>query len=514
LKVVQIMDYETWRALLQEHDDNDGGYEDQEDDIYGNYGNYGNRDEEEEEDEGCKVLQLEELNRGDRDMLLAKFGSRNVEEVRTLTRFERGVFANEDFVSSDFCIQFLYKVELDLVRDDFRQNIKQLFVDTPELRASYLRFGVDQKRYKVIIKTRCPTVKYQSMNFLKGGELDRALRKYMAKDREVRFDLEKDVLVRISVIRTGDDEYAVLVTESRLVADAWKEADFLRYAFGIDSSDALVQITPKKEATFAASDYWSSILDRLHSMPRLPRFNKYPGRYRQQWHYARIDSEMQKLLVSKSFGNRDMMMSILHTAWGMMQKQVNYGRDTYMCLIMSDNMLSLENSSRTASCIYPIPVRLSTDDDPTIKELVGRQLRQTLMSRSMACASMRDVMDRVGEPEDSFPLYIFFHGFLPDKKPYSKTGHKDGCRLVDLHTWDAGQTDLALYFDMNQDAIDYTFVYNPFCFDNRNVQSLAKFFEIGLSCVLLLWDEKVDLFEEVLQEEMRGWDKTFDTYIL
>ena len=499
------MDYDTWKALLQEHDDNYGSYEDS---PYENP-----REEEEEDDEGYKVLQLQDLNRSDRDMLLSKYGSRNVEEIRTLTKAERDIFGSADFVSKDFCIQLLYKVEMDLIRDEFRQNIKQMFMDTPELRVSYFRFGVDQKRYKLIVKTRFPLIKYQSMNFLSGENLDRALRKYMADDREAGFDLEKDVLMRISVIRTGDDEYAILLTESRLIAEAWNEQDFLRYAFGISSHAAPVELVQKKEASFAASDYWGSILDSMHTMPRLPRFNKYPGRRKQLWHYASIDKEMRNLLLSKSFGNKDMIMSILHTAWGMMQKQVNYGRDTYVCLILSDNLLNLENSSQTAGQVYPIPVRLSIDDDPTVKELVGRQLRQTLMSKSIACASMRSVMDRVGEPEDTFPLFLFFHGFLPDKLPYSKTGSKPGCRLVDLHTWDAGETDLALYFDMNKDSINYTFVYNPFCFENRSVQPLAKFFEIGLSCLLLLWDEKVSLFEEVLQEEMRGWDKSFDTYV-
>lgn len=477
-------------------------------------------------EEPVEVRHIHEVQGYDRLELTRRFGQqpeegRNyqcmkpIQEVRTLTEQEKCILQQQDFISHNFCIQFLYKVTGDLPRDIFRENVHNIFRRIPELRVNFVPLGLDHKYHKVVFEDVMPEVNYTSLNCLEGETLDNALQRTMAVDRRHGFDVEKDVLMRILIINTlRKNEYAILLTESRFIADAWNGEDFLSMAWeGLEVAEKGKNTAPPE---FSSSSYqhWDSVLANLPPPPSLPGYKGFDMRLDKRSYRVRLNKVDRSLLLTRSKGVRDLIMAILFTAWGLLQKHIERIRETCYCLILPSYSMKLKNAAKLAGIVHPIPMRLSCDEeDELVKDLVMRQLKQMLTAQSMPVSHMKDILTDTGQTLSAFPFFLHFHSFLGEKKGFADVDTKEHGALVDMHSWEAGLENFGLYFDMNNRELSYTIAYNTYCYSPANIEALGRAYDATLHCLLLLWDKEYSLFDEKLKEALRRWDRTYSVYV-
>ncbi|MBR3722633.1 MAG: hypothetical protein IKN12_07675 [Selenomonadaceae bacterium] len=438
-----------------------------------------------------------------------------IEEVRTLSGYERSVLTGEDFVSPQFNLQFLYKVKSDIEREDLMENMKNFFANTPLIRVNFFPIGKEAKMHKIVFVKRRPVVNFYSLKFLKNDALERTIEKLMKDELKKPFDIGSDVLIRFTFIKAGEEDYAIIVTESRLLAQSWREDDFFSQVFGFKKYKDTPILTPD-DPTFSMNmaKYYRNLMKDLPSTPKIPRFSPNYGKFTPKIYQTYLHPDLYKILKDKSMGNSDLMIAILSTAWGLLQKQVNYNRDTYFAILFSSYSLE-RNPQATASKIYPLPIRLTINDDATIKNITGRLLRQMLTGKSLGCTKMKYVLKTLGDPNELFPCYLHFHGFSQEQKDFGNVKLGEGYALLNVESSDAGRGDLNIYFDIRKEGLAITFRYNPYAFEQHTIRPLAKYFEIAVGCLLLSYGQNLSLFEEIYKENIKGWDRSFDsTYIM
>ena len=437
-----------------------------------------------------------------------------IAEVRTLDKYERSIFLGEDLVSPQFNLQYLYKVKSDIERRDIAEKINDFFANHPLLRVNFLSIGTDAKMHKILFKKREPIVNCLNLKFLKGETLDKSITKIMTEERQKPFNLSKDVLMRFTCIMAADDYYAVIITLPRLVSEFFNEREFFYRVFNvINPHKPLKAVLDEWDYSEETAWYYHHLLKGLPPTPNIPRFKKDNDHYVSRIHETFLHPELFNILNEKSFGKRDIMIAIIATAWGLLQKQVNYNRETYFALLLSDHNLG-DNAKITTGKIYPLPIRIIINSNAVISDIVGKILRQMLTSRSLGCSKMKYVLKPFGTPEDLFPCYLHFHDFTMAREDFDKADAREGYKLLDVKSQDAGREDLSLYFELRKEGLSVTFRYNPFCFTPRTIKPLAKYFEIAMGCLLLAYDQKFSIFEEIYQENIKGWDKTFASYML
>ena len=470
------------------------------------------------------IRKIEELDPTELAQLEDRYGNQNVgrfaehgtviSEVRTLDKYERSIFLGEDLTSPQFNLQYLYKIESDMDRRDIQAKINEFFANNPLLRVNFLSIGLDAKMHKILFKKREPMVNFYSMRFLKGDALNNSIEKMMENDRQKPFDLAKDPLLHFICVKVGDDFYAVIVTLSRLVTEVFNEREFFYRVFGVKNPPQIPKDTAKElDYSEETAAYYHKLLKDLPPIPKIPRFERDYNHFIPRIHQAFLHPELFKILKDKSFNKRDVMIAIIATAWGLLQKQVNYNRETYFALLLSDHNLG-DNAKITAGKVYPLPLRIAINDNSILKDIAGKVLRQMLTSRSLGCTKMKYILKPFGDPAELFPCYLHFHDFSKSAEEFDKAETLKSYKLLEVKSFDAGRSDLNIYFDIKKEGLAITFRYNPFCFTPRTIKPLAKYFEIAIGCLLLAYNQKFSVFEDIYQDQIKGWDRSFGSYIL
>lgn len=460
-----------------------------------------------------------ELSRYDKEELGQRYGrqmgantpdARQIEEVRTLTGYEQDFFNEQDFVSPHFCIQFLYKIGSRLTREALREGVQALFRFVPELRVNFCPLGVDQRRHKVVFREVMPKIRYLSLNVLPDALIDNALQRIMAEERNHGFDWETEPLMRLTHIGMKGEDCAVLVTISRLLAPAWKESDFFTWALTCPppSKGCREDFLNGKEAS-SVFDYWAPRLEELPPLPKLPGYRPDGPRSARKVYRSSVDARLKKVMEGISHGSREMLVTILHTAWGLLQRHVSFGRETCFCLLMPHRSLRLDNAAMAAETVFPVPMRLLCDNDWSMKEIVGRQMRQMLMSQAMTCRRMKELLEDFGQLPEDLPFRLHFHSFLQNTPKYGDLAVGKGGGLLDMSSWDAQQTALTLSFGSEGSEIYVEFCYNPYRVEPYSAELLAGAFGRVLQLLLACWDQKFLVFDKAMKAELGAWGNPF-----
>lgn len=459
-----------------------------------------------------------ELSAFEREQLVQTYGKqpeseqgpkcpRPVQEIRTLTAREKAVFEGQALVSPQYCIQILYKIRGEIDRNEFKKAVNQMLAENEELRVQYFPLGWHEKICKLVFQNTALDIRYQNMEKISDESIDRFLKKLMEDDREKGFDMAKEPLLRLTLIKTPRKTSAVLLTQSRLTAGRWNAhklfADALDLVMvGRKKPEAWPE--PPKDIPQVVNSYWHSLLKKLPGVPDLPGYMGSLRRYKKLIHTVTLPDNLMKLLQEKSNGNRRMMIAILQTAWGLFLQQVNFRLDTYYCLIMPDSISRLENADFTGHILHPMPVRLTCEENNTLKDIVGGQFRQMITSQTFSCSQMRELLEPLGDAEDMFPFCLNFQNFLIDNKTYSDAPSASDGQVVAVSSWDAGKTDFVMYFTMEQGTVNISYEGNAFCFEANAIELLTRSYEKSLQALLELWEEKQYLYARKLQQILSG----------
>ena len=141
-------------------------------------------------------------------------------------------------------------------------------------------FDAGSRVLKIIFQSRpeLPEITYRSLKHLDADDMNETLTKIMEADRRERFDLKNGCLIRFAVFGTGENEFAVLITMSMLIAESFDEKNFFRYISGNGEykSKATVSSMTGKSAV-PAKKYWENILTDLPNVPTIPGEKKSAG---------------------------------------------------------------------------------------------------------------------------------------------------------------------------------------------------------------------------------------------
>ena len=438
-----------------------------------------------------------------------KISAHPIAYVQPLTERENCILDKQFLVSPDFSIQILYKVKGNLEQDAFDRTALELSKQKTALRCNFCELGA--QRVKVVFFSRMPEISYRNMEHMSASSQNSALSKIMLEEKQRKFDLVAGGLVRIHVIRTGESEFAVIVTQSVLTALGWSVHELIAGALQVDklSPENLAGVCiPEQEPELSHGTlaYWKNLLKELPHAPKIPGHKPSAKPYKPAQYELKLAHRDMKSLMERSNGNKNIMMTLLHTAWGLFLQYVSGGLDTYYCLLLPDNCARLYNATATAGLLNPLVIRFSCSEEQKMKDVMGKQFRQTLTSQTYPCNRMQDLCKEIGykNSNDLFTHFLSFHTFSMDTKTYFLTGGAPDGRVVDMHSWEPGLYDLAIYFHLIEEELRVAFVYNQNNFVFYGIERLAKYYETVLHSFLAHWEHSFEEFELSLHDHLGG----------
>ena len=425
------------------------------------------------------------------------YNPNKLEAIRDLSAQEKKFFAGKNFVSPHFYVQTLYKVRGSVMPIKFNAAIHRMLTDNENLCVNFCTVGT--RTVKVIRSQNVfrPVVVFRNMTNTDKDERNETLSQLMEADMRREFDLKHDLLIRFSVFKMSDEDFAVLVTRAQLIFDSFDAEKF--FAAVTDSVHELKPTNPaaSQPKVFdhsAARDYWSKVLDNAPPLAKLPFERNINGPYHQRAFRAKVPVDILSDLRGRAQSNRMMLTAILQSAWGFMLQTVNRRKDCLFCQILSESKRDEKFS------LNMIPVRLIGDDNLTVEKIVTNQFRQLVVSQPYSRVDWDDLQNlSAGKLFDHF---LSFRDFRADEFDYVGAQAKSLGHVVAQNSWDAQGMKLGAYFRYSERNLTLTFLYDNKCFVAGGVERLCELYNLVLQQILVDWNAKFPDFKNNLKHRM------------
>ena len=313
-------------------------------------------------------------------------------------------------------------------------------------------------------------------------DLNDEFRKILEADMRRDCDLRHDLLIRFAVYRTGDSEFAVLVTLAQIISDSFDADKFFASILELPSESKPKKISddlpPNNQE--AIRDYWSKILDKAPPPDTLPYEQEVSGTYRQKIFRTKIPVDILSDLRGRAQSNRLMLTAILQSAWGFMLQLTNKRRDSLFCQI-----LSAENFSLNA-----IPVRLTSDNNSTVEQIIRKQFRQLVVSQPYSCVDWTTLENLSARRKKLFDHFLSFKEFQSGELNYVGAAAAPNGKIISRNSWDAQGMKLGVYFRYSEKNLSMTFLYDENKFQRLGVERLCELYLLVLKQMLVDWNAK------------------------
>ena len=429
------------------------------------------------------------------------YNPHKLEAIRELNSREKKFFTNKNFVSPNFYVQTLYKVSGNVNPMKFNVAVNRIIKENENLRANFCNVGT--RTVKVIHpqSDMRPEIVFRNVAEADDDELNEIFTRLLEADMRREFDLRHDCLIRFSVFKTSEQDFAVLVTLAQLISDSFNGEKF----FGI-IADRLEEITPNTSAhaeetlakifdSKAVQEYWAKVLDNAPPMSKLPFERKANvGAYRQRAYRAKIPVDVLSDLRGRAQSNQVMLTAILQSAWGFMLQAVNKRRDCLFCQILSENQRGEKFS------LNMIPVRLIGDNNSTVETIVKNQFRQLVVSQPYSRVDWEDLQNL--STRKLFEHFLSFRDFRASEFDYVNAKSEPLGNVVMRNSWDAQGMKLGAYFRYSEKNLTMTFLYDDRQFTTGGVEKLFALYNLVLKQMLVDWNAKFFTFTENLSRRM------------
>ncbi|MBR1806597.1 MAG: hypothetical protein IJ774_09485 [Selenomonadaceae bacterium] len=426
------------------------------------------------------------------------YNPNKIEAIRDLSAQEKKFFAGKNFVSPHFYVQTLYKVRGSVMPIKFNAAIHRTLTDNENLRVNFCTVGTRTVKVSRSQNVFRPVVVFRNMMNTDKDERNETLSQLMEADMRREFDLKHDLLIRFSVFKTSEIDFAVLVTRAQLISDSFDAEKFFATV-----TDSLADVKPKTpvDDTWtkvfdrdAVRDYWSKVLDDAPPIAKLPFERNANGAYRQRSFRAKVPVDILSDLRGRAQSNQLMLTAILQSAWGFMLQTVNKRRDCLFCQILSASKRDEKFS------LNMIPVRLIGDDKLTVEKIVTNQFRQLVVSQPYSRVDWDDLQALAGGK--LFDHFLSFRDFRADEFDYVGAQAESSGRIVSQNSWDAHGMKLGAYFRYSERNLTLTFLYDNKCFVAGGVEKICELFNLILQQMLVDWNAKLPVFVDNLKHRM------------
>jgi len=146
----------------------------------------------------------------------------NVEDIYELTPLQKGILFHSLYAPEFglYFIQITYSIlgELDLVV--FEGAWQQLIERHQAMRTGFFWEDIDKPLQVVYKQVKLP-LQYEDWREIEPNEQQKRLKSFLLSDRQQGFDLSHECLMRLFVIRLGDNHYEFIWSKHHLIMDGW-----------------------------------------------------------------------------------------------------------------------------------------------------------------------------------------------------------------------------------------------------------------------------------------------------
>jgi bacitracin synthase 3 len=332
-----------------------------------------------------------------------------IEDIYTLTPMQEGMLFHSiyDKNTTAYFEQTSYRLRGDLDVEAVRKSFNELFKRYGILRTAFIYEGkgIDCP-LQLVLKHREVEFFYDDLRWLDKeytrDQRERLIKEFIENDRHRGFDLAKDVLMRLAVLRWDDAGYEFVWSHHHILMDGWCTGILIKEFFEIYNSylqnrpyklsavkpfRAYIQWLEKKDKD-ESQQYWGKYLQGYEQLAEIPKINLHghyrcqqgePGQrgqghcYKNERFAFHLEKEETLRLKELAWKNNVTLNTVIQGIWGILLAKYNDRQDVVFGAVVSGRPSEIEGvETMVGLFINTIPVRISNNEKIPFNQLLHR----------------------------------------------------------------------------------------------------------------------------------------------
>ncbi|WP_211234359.1 non-ribosomal peptide synthase/polyketide synthase, partial [Paenibacillus taiwanensis] len=414
----------------------------------------------------------------------------HIENIYTLTPMQKGMWFHSAMNSQTgaYHEQTRFTLEGELDVDLFAKSLQTLAQNHAVLRTNFTS-GPLGEPVQIVFKDKTLGFTFEDIRALSEEAQAAYMRDVAAKDQARGFDLERDALLRVTVIQTDECKYQVLWSSHHILMDGWCLPQLTQELF--DTYDSFVQQQQPAPSTApaysqyiewlerrdgeAASAYWSTYLEDYDQQTALPQETTSirSAAYVAEQLSCELNASLSKAITRAAKQHQVTLNTLLQAAWGVILQKYNGTNDVVFGSVVSGRPAEIAGiESMIGLFINTIPVRVRCAADASFAALMGQLQEQALESGKFDYYPLYEIQARTVQKQDLVRQIIVFENYPMDEQLEQAGGDERGMLAI-THVEVEEQTN----YDFNLivipgEELSFRFDYNANVFRQADMERL------------------------------------------
>ncbi|MCQ9473778.1 amino acid adenylation domain-containing protein, partial [Pseudomonas alliivorans] len=340
-------------------------------------------------------------------------------------------------------------------------------------------------------------------------------------DRRQGFDLTRAPLLRLAVLRTGEDSHQLIYTSHHILMDGWSSSRLLGEVLQRYSGQTLARQTSRyrdyigwlqRQDAALSERFWTEQLAELDEPTRLMQsFKSQPGEAGQGDHLQLIDAQTTQALSEFAREQRVTLNTLVQSAWLLvLQRYTGHSSVTFGATVAGRPAELPGVEEQLGLFINTLPVIASPRPEQRVADWVQQVQTRNLALREHEHTPLYDIQRWARSGGDAlFDSILVFENY-PVSDALQQTA-PPGLVFGGLHTQEQTHYPLTLVVNLGQ-TLSIRFSYDRQSLSEADVVQLSAHFQHLLQA--LIRDPKATMGELALldqpaqQQVLRDWNAT------
>lgn len=356
-----------------------------------------------------------------------------IEDIYPLSPLQEG-FLFESLYDSDsqaYFIQMTFRFLGRFQRDIFEKSWNILCSRHAILRTAFVH--EDQTRpLQVVLKERKPDIHFMDLSDMSGIDQQERLTRFKQQDRERGFDLQRDVLIRISVFRLQESLHQFVLSYPHILIDGWSLGILQREFFQIYTALSygekpdLPAVAPyreyirwlEKQDKGGAWEYWSQYLAGYEHLATLPKF-AIPDKtlaYTAREITFELTETVSRALEELATDRGVTLSTVMQSIWGLLLARYNGIEDVVFGSIVSGRLSELNSvEDMVGLFINTLPVRIQYNAEQPFEEVLQAVQKAFLESQPYQYFPLAEIQTQIPMGRELFDHLLIFENYPVDQ---------------------------------------------------------------------------------------------------
>ncbi len=328
--------------------------------------------------------------------------------------------------------QTVFTVNGRLDLDAFQRSFASL-VERYDILRTVFNYQKASRPVQLVMEKRDVKLPFEDISHLPEEEKTAYIEDFTYKDRDSGFDLARDLLMRISILKAAEEEYRVVWSFHHIIMDGWCLAILLDEFFTIYGALKKGE-TPRLGPVYPygnyiqwlenrdpedAARYWKEYLRGMEVETRLSHLAKSAkgGSYEARAIDFFLDAETTAAMTALANRENVTLNTLFQTAWGLLlQRYLNCG-DTVFGGVVSGRSARIEGIEKMVGLfINTLPIRVDARKPLSVRQLLKQVQKDAVAAVKFDYYPLADIQAQSSLKQELLDHIIIFENYPMDKE--------------------------------------------------------------------------------------------------